>query len=303
MAAGPLSSITPAAGSVADDLSYVALADISRAFDAQTTDYRVMVTALAVRWDLGASLYRETLDADVGVPPIVARDLNIAGRLKAAGYKQVAGDRFERPVPDVPAGLPGRVPAVYRAVVDVLVPAYTSRARQNVKVGPDLVTTEVHGLQLALARAPVEMALDLRRLNGDLLRVRRLFPDEISALTLKALATSVRMRPTDIIDVWRAWRSASQPKLILRPSAAEPQLGAQRSSGNCSTAKPTRACGRSSISCASARTPHSSSDTPASGRWSRACCHRLERRFKSRRSEGYRPGPSRSRGPRVRPIA
>ena len=108
-----------------------------------------MVTALAARWDLGTSLYRETLDADLGVPPIVACDLDIAGRLKAAGYKQVAGDRFERPVPDVPAGLPGRVPAVYRAAIDVLVPAYSSRPRQNVEVAPDLVTTEVLGLQVS----------------------------------------------------------------------------------------------------------------------------------------------------------
>jgi hypothetical protein len=95
------------------------------------------------------------------------------------------------------------VPSVYRAVIDVLVPAYRSRARQNVKVGPDLITTEVPGLQLALARAPVELALDLRRLNGDLLGVGLLFPDEVSALTLKAFATSVRIKPTDIIDIWR----------------------------------------------------------------------------------------------------
>jgi hypothetical protein len=96
MAARPLNRIMPVAGSVADDLNYVALADISRAFDTQTAEYRVIgglvVTALAAHWDLGTSLYRETLDADLGVPPIVARDLDIAGRLKAAGYQQVAGD-------------------------------------------------------------------------------------------------------------------------------------------------------------------------------------------------------------------
>ncbi len=28
-------------------------------------------------------------------------------------------------------------------------------------------------------------------------------PMKVSALTLKAFATSVRMKPTDIIDVWR----------------------------------------------------------------------------------------------------
>jgi hypothetical protein len=207
MAAGPLSRIVLAAASVADDLSYIALADISRVLDAQTTDYRIigglMVTALAVRWELGASLCRETLDADLGVPPIIARDLDISGKLKAARYQQVAGDRFERPVPDIPAGISGSVSPAYRAAVDVLVPAYTSRPRQNVRVGTDLVTTEVPGLHIALARAPVELALDLRRLNGDMVSVRLLFPDEVSALTLKAFATSVRMKPTDIIDVWR----------------------------------------------------------------------------------------------------
>jgi hypothetical protein len=131
MAAEPLSRIILGAGSVADDLAYVALADISCFLVAQTTDYRIigglMVTALAARWDLGASLYRETLDADLGVPLIVARDLDVPAKLKAAGYQQVAGDRFERSVYDVPAGISGGASSAYRAVVDVLVPAYTSR--------------------------------------------------------------------------------------------------------------------------------------------------------------------------------
>jgi hypothetical protein len=39
----------------------------------QTTDYRfidgLMVTAVVLRLELGASLYRETLNADLGVPP------------------------------------------------------------------------------------------------------------------------------------------------------------------------------------------------------------------------------------------
>jgi hypothetical protein len=207
VAAGPLNRIVLAAGSVADDLGYVALADIARVLGTRTAEYRVigglMVTALAARWNLGSSLYRETLDADLGVPPIVARDLDLAGRLKEAGYQQVAGDRFEKPVADVPAGVSGTAPSTYRSAIDVLVPAYTSRPRQNVRVSPDLVTTEVLGLQVALARTPVELTLDLRRLNGDLLSIGLLVPDEVSALTLKAFATSVRMKPTDIVDVWR----------------------------------------------------------------------------------------------------
>jgi hypothetical protein len=65
------------------------------------------------------------------------------------------------------------------------------------------VTTEVPGLQIALARPPIELTLDLQRLNSNLTSVRLLFPDEVSALSLKAFATTVRIKPTDIIDIWR----------------------------------------------------------------------------------------------------
>jgi len=59
------------------------------------------------------------------------------------------------------------------------------------------VTTEVPGLQIALARPPVELTLDLQRLNGDLSSVTLLFPDEVSALAIKVFATTVRITPTD----------------------------------------------------------------------------------------------------------
>ena len=84
MAARPLNHSVLAAGNVADDLGYIALADISRLL-ATAADYRdiggLIVRAHAYRRDLGASLYRETLDADLGVPPVVARDLDLAGRV------------------------------------------------------------------------------------------------------------------------------------------------------------------------------------------------------------------------------
>ena len=52
------------------------------------------------------------------------------------------------------------------------------------------------GLQLALARPPVTITLELRRLNGTTLHCELPFPDEISALALKSLATTVRSKPT-----------------------------------------------------------------------------------------------------------
>jgi hypothetical protein len=120
MGAGtPLTRITLSAGSVADDLGYVALADLGQALGDLTEDYRVigghMVTVLAARWQLGHELYRETGDVDLGIPPIVARDRNL----------------------------------------------------------------------------------------GETVRCELPFADEVSALVLKAQATRVRSKDTDIADIWR----------------------------------------------------------------------------------------------------
>jgi hypothetical protein len=140
MAAGtPLTNIALGAASVADDLGYVALADVARALGGLTDDYRVigghMVTVLAARWQLGHDLYRETGDVDLGIPPIVARDHNIVSRLKELNYLQVAGNRFARGLSDIPAGMKersGRGDGDPEAlIIDVLVPAYTSRPRET----------------------------------------------------------------------------------------------------------------------------------------------------------------------------
>ena len=204
----PLTSLALGASSVADDLGYVALNDLAGALGDIVADYRVigghMVTMLAARWQLGAGLYRETGDVDLGIPPIVARDQRVADRLRDISYLQIAGNRFARGLSDIPAGTTGMSdPPNPEALIDILVPAYTSRARENVQVGEDLITTEVLGLQFALARQPVTIALELRRLNGQTLRCELPFADELSALVLKSLATKVRSKDTDIADTWR----------------------------------------------------------------------------------------------------
>ncbi|MEA2703039.1 MAG: hypothetical protein QOD63_984, partial [Actinomycetota bacterium] len=123
--------------------------------------------------------------------------------LAGLGYTKVAGNRFSRTIKDVAVVVTGaRVPA-REAIIDVLIPAYTSRAPQNRRVGDQLVTTEVLGLTTALNRAPVVLTLELHRLNGDALDVELSFPDEVAALVLKGFATRVRVRATDVVDVWR----------------------------------------------------------------------------------------------------
>ncbi|MGD0375386.1 MAG: hypothetical protein ABSB01_12490 [Streptosporangiaceae bacterium] len=152
----PLSHLALLAASVADDLGYVALADLARAVGDDASGYRVigghMVTVLAARWMLGADLYRETGDADLGVTPVLARSIHLPGRLKALGYEQVAGNRFARGMSDIPVTLPGVRDAPRQAIIDLLIPAYTHRARENVKVSEDLFSTEVPGLAAALGR-------------------------------------------------------------------------------------------------------------------------------------------------------
>lgn len=204
MAVEPLNKISLRVTSLADDLGFVALADLATALESDDeVPYRViggqMVMVLAARWGLGADLYRVTLDADLGTPPVVVRDHPLAERLAGLGYKQVTGDRFARAVDDIPAG---DETGTREAVIDILLPAYTSRPLQNRRAG-NLVATEALGLAAALQRPPLIIELELQRLNGEVLDVTLSFPDEPSALVLKAFATRARHKPTDHADVWR----------------------------------------------------------------------------------------------------
>jgi hypothetical protein len=225
----PLSHLVLSATSVVDDLGYVALADLYQVVGGDITDCRVigghMVTLLAARWRLSPDLYRETGDADLGVPPVVARDYHLPDRLKALGYEQVAGDRFARTMSDIPVTVATVENTPRQAIIDVLVPAYTSRARQNVKISEDLVTTEVLGLAAALSRPPVTMGLELHRLNGQTLQATLPVADEVSALVLKSLATRTRVKATDTTDIWRCleivFAAAATPPDFTRGVRAE----------------------------------------------------------------------------------
>jgi hypothetical protein len=158
----PLNRVVLEAASVTDDLGYVALADLASVLEAAT--YRIigghMVTALVARWQLGAHLYRETGDTDLGIPPVVVRDEHIIERLRALGYEPIAGNRFARTLADVPVTINEEDPP-RRAIIDVLVPSYTSRPRHNRRISQDLVTTEVPGLASAIQRD-----LSLTRFGG-----------------------------------------------------------------------------------------------------------------------------------------
>lgn len=201
----PLNRLVLHAASVADDVGYVALHDLGQVMG--DTSYRIigghLVMALVARWGLGPELYRQTQDTDLGVPPVAVQTPDIIDQLETLGYQRRAGNRFGRPMADVPVRVIGTNAPPPEATIDVLVAGYTSRPRQNKKFGDHLVTTEVPGLSTALQRPAVRMSLEMHRLNGEILEVDVTFADEVSALVLKALATTVRQKATDIVDIWR----------------------------------------------------------------------------------------------------
>jgi hypothetical protein len=202
----PLSALRLAAGSVADDAGFVALADVGSVL-AGRVDTRVigghMVQLHVQRWLLGAELYRETQDADLGIPVAVAQDPALVTRLGELGYERVAGNRFGRSLDDVPVRGPLGEGDAPQALIDVLVPAFTNRPRQDRKFGDHLVTTEVLGLAEAFRRAPIVLDLELRRLNGVILTPRIAIPDEAAAMVLKVRVWGVRGESKDAVDIWR----------------------------------------------------------------------------------------------------
>jgi hypothetical protein len=88
------------------------------------------------------------------------------------------------------------------AAVDLLVPAYRSRARDTVKVG-DVVTTEVPGLGDALRRPGIKTEVRVVLTDGSSLTTTVVMPDAASTLGLKAWARTVRDEERDAQDLWR----------------------------------------------------------------------------------------------------
>lgn len=212
----PLCKLSVVATSVAEDLGFVALADVARVIrdHGLAKDVRLigghMVTLHAQRWKMGQKLHRDTIDADLGVEKYALNQLDAVEVLEGLGYKKTSGNRFERSVPDL-SSPHNPNPA---AVIEVLVPTHGSRARSNIQVG-DLATTEVPGLATAFQRPPVEIQLELTRLNSSILQAEVQLPDEASALILKALAWKKRQIDKDAFDIWRCLEIAYRASVKL----------------------------------------------------------------------------------------
>ena len=202
----PLNHLVLAAASVSDDLGFIAMADVSTTLAELTdVDSRIigghMVTLHVQRWGLGRDLHRETQDTDLGIPPIAVKDGRLIDLLKQRGYDRTTGNTYARRIEDVPVSVVGA--QELSASIDLLVPAYTSRARDSFKISDDLTTTEVLGLAEALQRPGIEVSLELHRLNGETLTAKLTLPDEVSAVVLKALVWDRRGASKDAVDLWR----------------------------------------------------------------------------------------------------
>lgn len=208
----PLSRLVLGAASVTDDLGFVAMADVSSALaELGDVESRLigghMVTLLVQRWGLGRELYRETQDTDLGIPPIAVMDGRLIQLLRDRDYIRTAGNTYAKKVDDIPVAVEGADERL--ASIDLLVPAYTSRARDNVKVSEDLTTTEVPGLAEALMRPGIAVSLELQRLSGIMITAELTLPDEASAIVLKALAWQQRGASKDAVDLWRTLEVAA----------------------------------------------------------------------------------------------
>lgn len=199
----PLTRLALRAASRAQDLGFVALADVARATE-DPDGLRLiggqMITLHAYRWSLGAELFRESKDADVGVTEALVRDGGFIQRLEGMGYKQRRGGEFVRPLFEE-AENGGDPP---EAAIDVLVPARTSRARASRQIATHLVTSEVPGLATALRRPPVPVELAMTRLDETRLTATIILPDEVATLVLRAHAWRTRLTDTDAEDLWRS---------------------------------------------------------------------------------------------------
>lgn len=190
----------------ANDISLIALSDLSAAADRTGLHHRVIggqMVDLLLHYTgtHGQVIDRATADADVGVPQtaITAEQLQaFADALTGRGYDQVAGDRFQRPRD--------------RAMIDVLTSAVRSR-RTTARLGP-IVATEAGGLAFALGQPPLEVTVVAQLTDGGALDPFQVqLPQLRAAVAIKAHAWADRRHRNDAVDIARLLHAAEAAQL------------------------------------------------------------------------------------------
>jgi hypothetical protein len=188
--------------SFATDGGLIAIADLSEALEAtgHGSDYRVLggIAVMLHVLRTGADVpIRSTGDADYGVPPSVLREGSLVDEIERRGYVKIGGNRWQRPIDDRRT-----------ATVDLLVPAYTSRARSSRQVG-NVNTTEVPGLADAFLADACVVEARFVLTSGEHLDTAVALPDSKSMILLKAGARRVRNEDRDATDLWRCLEVAA----------------------------------------------------------------------------------------------
>jgi hypothetical protein len=213
----PLNELDLVATSAADDAAFVAIHDIATLMNQPGLERALligghMVSLHARRW--GLSLFRETQDADLGIPQLALNTMDVVPAFDSLGYNRVQSNRFAKAIPTASADKDSGAEDG-QALVDILVPALTSHPRKSVEVG-GVTTIEVPGLAEALNREPTVIILRLTRREGVVLTACVKIPDERSALILKTMAWEARRTGKDAVDVWRCLEIAYAAALTSR---------------------------------------------------------------------------------------
>lgn len=193
--------------SLLTDGGLIAIADVTRAVISAGVEsqYRVLggtaVMLHVIRTGVDTPI-RSTGDADYGVPPRVLVDGDLVNEIERLGYVKIKGNRWERVVD-----------SRRTATVDLLIPAYTSRARPSRQIG-DVNTTEVPGLADAFLSEPCVVDATFLLTNKDRLDSKVVLPDSKSMILLKAGARTVRNEDRDATDLWRCLEVANADGVV-----------------------------------------------------------------------------------------
>lgn len=167
----------------ADDHGMPALRDVATA--AGDSEYRIigghMVRLLQYAYRLPGTP-RLTSDADTGIDVNVAADGGFHDQLTGLGYKPEYGNRY----------------VLGERAVDLLVP---TQARPGKRIIGERAFDGAPGLRLALAVAPIQVAVTARLTDGDTITFEIPVPDVEAAFVLKMLARTVRASARDLQDI------------------------------------------------------------------------------------------------------
>lgn len=188
-----MTQLTYPSASRAMDGGLIAVTDLTNLLSDRDIDEYVLIGGIAVLLHTqraGLNLpQRATRDADIGFTKLALRQPGLIADVEALGYRRIRGNRWTRMVDGA------------EATVDLLVPAYTSRPRDNIRVG-EVTTTEVTGLAEAFLRPPQIADAAFSLTDGTKLSTSIRLPDPAGMLALKCGARSARTEARDATDLW-----------------------------------------------------------------------------------------------------